>query len=241
MGCISISKEFCMKNKFGLFGIIALIAVVGFSMAVCDDTSGKTHTHDFNGEWHKDVTQHWHECSCGEKTDIANHQWGAWEVTTPASTTAAGEETRECTVCEKTETQPIAKLPKCECPAGTIHLTGEDDCDSETECTCEHDVEGKRLANGIAVIKGTGVTYFTEAYNSVKSAFELLEEADAEGVIGDVLTVIMNTVKIIQFVPYTGTGTYEGESTVLSNIVKINEARGDGEMAGLLYNLAGGE
>jgi uncharacterized repeat protein (TIGR02543 family) len=42
-----------------------------FSVTV---TADPNHTHDFSGEWHKNATQHWHECETdGEKADTADH------------------------------------------------------------------------------------------------------------------------------------------------------------------------
>lgn len=38
------------------------------------------------------------------------HKFGAWTVTTPATCTKDGVETRTCTVCQETETQTIPKL-----------------------------------------------------------------------------------------------------------------------------------
>jgi uncharacterized repeat protein (TIGR02543 family) len=70
-----------------------------------------THTHEFGTAWVKNATQHWHECSCGEKTDIANHTWD-WVVTTPATPTTDGVETRTCSICEEEETRATDKLPE---------------------------------------------------------------------------------------------------------------------------------
>ena len=33
------------------------------------------HTHTYGTEWKSDADTHWHECSCGEKTDIAAHSY----------------------------------------------------------------------------------------------------------------------------------------------------------------------
>jgi hypothetical protein len=65
-----------MKNVTKLIGIIALVAVIGFSFTACDDGNGGgggTHTHSYSTTWLFNATQHWHECSCGDKTDVANH------------------------------------------------------------------------------------------------------------------------------------------------------------------------
>ena len=41
------------------------------------------------------------------ETTACVHTYGAWEVTTPATCTAAGEQTRTCTACGATEQEPI--------------------------------------------------------------------------------------------------------------------------------------
>ena len=48
--------------------------------------------------------------ACTVDPDTCNHQWGEWEVTTPATCTADGVETRTCAICEKQETQSIDAL-----------------------------------------------------------------------------------------------------------------------------------
>jgi hypothetical protein len=60
-----------MKNLFKVFGVIAFVAIIGFSMTACDDASG-THTHEW-GAWQSNSTQHWKECSCGEEYGRASH------------------------------------------------------------------------------------------------------------------------------------------------------------------------
>ncbi len=100
-----------------------------------------SHAHSWSSEWKSNDTHHWHECEngCTEKSSYAEHaggtatcqakavcvtcgtaygdldpnghDWGAWAVTTPATTSAAGVETR---VCKRdgshTETRAIPKL-----------------------------------------------------------------------------------------------------------------------------------
>ena len=65
-----------MKNPLGLFGIIVLGLVIGFSMAACDnsgDNSGDiTHTHQWSA-WYSSATQHWKDCDCGEEYGRDNH------------------------------------------------------------------------------------------------------------------------------------------------------------------------
>ena len=66
------------------------------------------HTHSYGTEWKYDGTNHWHECACGDKADIAAHSASEWIVDTAATETADGSKHKECTVCKKVlETAPI--------------------------------------------------------------------------------------------------------------------------------------
>lgn len=56
-----------MKNT-KLMGIFALASCV--MLAGCGE---KQHEHSFPDVWKTNETQHWHECECGEKKDVANH------------------------------------------------------------------------------------------------------------------------------------------------------------------------
>ena len=67
-----------------------------------------SHTHSYGTEWKYDGTNHWHECACGDKADIAAHSASEWIVDTAATETADGSKHKECTVCKKVlETAPI--------------------------------------------------------------------------------------------------------------------------------------
>ena len=45
----------------------------------------------------------------GHKLALAQHQWGEWNTTTKPSCTHEGEETRQCSVCQETETRKLEK------------------------------------------------------------------------------------------------------------------------------------
>ena len=67
-----------------------------------------SHTHSYGTEWKYDGTNHWHECACGDKADIAAHSASEWIVDTAATETTDGAKHKECTVCKKVlETAPI--------------------------------------------------------------------------------------------------------------------------------------
>ena len=60
-----------------------------------------SHTHSYGTDWKYDDTNHWHECECGDKVDIAAHSASEWIVDTAATETAEGAKHKECTVCKK--------------------------------------------------------------------------------------------------------------------------------------------
>ena len=74
-----------------------------------------------------DGTKAYYVCSCGEKAEDAEgvyaieddtalklpklgHDWGEWEVTTPATEESTGVKTRECSRCDAVETAEIPRL-----------------------------------------------------------------------------------------------------------------------------------
>ena len=92
-----------------------------------------THSHSYGTEWKYDDTNHWHECECSDKADIAAHSASEWIVDTAATETAEGAKHKECTVCKKVlETATI--------PATHTHSYGTDwkydDTNHWHECEC---------------------------------------------------------------------------------------------------------
>ncbi|MBC8585811.1 hypothetical protein [Youxingia wuxianensis] len=59
------------------------------------------HEHSYGTDWKYDDTNHWHECECGDKADIAAHSASEWIIDTAATETADGTKHKECTVCKK--------------------------------------------------------------------------------------------------------------------------------------------
>ena len=75
--------------------------VCGYTMATetISATGGGEHTHSYGSEWKNDADNHWHECSCGDKKDVAAHTASDWIIDTPATATTSGSKHKECTVC----------------------------------------------------------------------------------------------------------------------------------------------
>lgn len=63
------------------------------------------------------------------ETEAWGHKWGEWEVTKVPTTTAKGEETRKCSVCQLTETREIEALVH-------NHTNGEPVKENEKAATC---------------------------------------------------------------------------------------------------------
>ena len=74
--------------------------VCGYTMATetIPATGGGEHTHSYGSEWKNDADNHWHECSCGDKTDKAAHDF-KWVVDKEATATQKGSKHEECKVC----------------------------------------------------------------------------------------------------------------------------------------------
>ena len=67
------------------------------------------HTHSYDTAWKYDSTNHWHECSCGEKSDISQHISNGGVITVPPTATTAGVRVYSCYICGyafRTETIP---------------------------------------------------------------------------------------------------------------------------------------
>lgn len=56
------------------------------------------HTHSYGTNWKSDTHNHWYECACGDKADIAAHTF-KWVIDNEATTTEKGSKHEECTVC----------------------------------------------------------------------------------------------------------------------------------------------
>lgn len=60
-----------------------------------------SHTHTYGTEWKSDAYKHWHECSCGAKSEEAAHTASDWITDTVATATTDGTKHKECTVCKR--------------------------------------------------------------------------------------------------------------------------------------------
>ena len=74
--------------------------VCGYTMAIetIPATGGGEHTHNYSSDWKSDSINHWKECSCGDKADVAAHSF-KWVVDKEATATKKGSKHEECKVC----------------------------------------------------------------------------------------------------------------------------------------------
>ena len=56
------------------------------------------HTHNHGTAWKSDAGNHWHECPCGDRKDIAAHSF-KWVIDKEPTATRKGSKHEECTVC----------------------------------------------------------------------------------------------------------------------------------------------
>ena len=76
------------------------------------------HSHSFSDSWKSDSNNHWKECSCGEKADVATHVEGEWEITQPATVSSAGTKVLCCSICGAVIRTEV--IPKLDPPNGNI-------------------------------------------------------------------------------------------------------------------------
>lgn len=154
--------------------VIALAVLMVFAAVSCKDEP--VHEHVYAQEWKSDATSHWHECECGEKSDVAEHEF---EVVKDSE-----ELVKKCTVCgykaeEKIEDAVIVGTPEAlktavEGTSKTIYL--EKDIELTSYIVIKRDIEinlnGKNIkaiknfaifaAGGDSKISGKGVVTVSE-------------------------------------------------------------------------------
>lgn len=62
------------------------------------------HSHQFSPQWSMDELEHWHECSCGEKADLAEHSM-EWEPVKSSADKGPKLEEGRCSVCGYSSTR----------------------------------------------------------------------------------------------------------------------------------------
>ena len=99
---------------------------IGPTVVIIKNVTLESHCHNYSTEWSIDATNHWHECACGEKADVAAHTFDAGKVTKAPTETTEGVKTFTCTVCGATKTEIIPATRKTGTP-NTSGTTGTPD------------------------------------------------------------------------------------------------------------------
>lgn len=67
------------------------------------------HIHSY-GEWQSDETNHWKECPCGNKSELAAHAWNDGVITTQPTGGKEGIKTYTCATCKRTKTESLGYI-----------------------------------------------------------------------------------------------------------------------------------
>ena len=97
-------------------------------------TVTEKHSHSF-GDWQSDADNHWKACACGEKSELAAHDW-KWVTDKEATTAEAGSKHEECSVCDAKRNEGT-EIPKVEEPH--THAFGDwesNETDHWKACAC---------------------------------------------------------------------------------------------------------
>lgn len=100
-------------SNSGTTDIVVVIGAKTYTLTILRNSGTGGNECGGGSEWKYDAENHWHECSCGDKKDVAAHTASDWIIDTPATATADGTKHKECTVCSytmATETIP-ATIP----------------------------------------------------------------------------------------------------------------------------------
>ena len=86
--------------------------------------------HSYSTECKSDADSHWHECTCGERSEEVSHTFGDWTVTKEATETADGSRERKCTVCGYVQSEKISAIGGATDNTESDNTDGSGDSDS---------------------------------------------------------------------------------------------------------------
>lgn len=112
---ISVNK--CLEPGTYTAEVTAFTGLYEGTINVTITVVAPTHAHQYSNQWTSDATNHWHECECGEKSDLSAHQF-QWVIDWEATATKTGRKHQECTICGY-QTAPVT-IPKKSAPTVTV-------------------------------------------------------------------------------------------------------------------------
>lgn len=97
-----------MKKKNMYFLSLFLIGFfLCFIITGCGENSNGKHIHEFSLPWFNNETNHWKECSCGEKSEEEAHSFGQWITINEPTETVKGSKKRVCSICNYEQIEDI--------------------------------------------------------------------------------------------------------------------------------------
>ena len=109
-GCIGDIKLQNGVNEVSYKRLASMNTLIKDFVLVVKNGTAPAHTHTADTEWHKDATNHWHECTAGDgyKMNSEAHKFGEW-VETPSAQPCKekGSKARTCSVCGYVETAEL--------------------------------------------------------------------------------------------------------------------------------------
>lgn len=194
-------------------------------------------------------------CLCGDKqitdpTEQLAHTYGEWKVTTAATCTAEGSQTRTCTAeqCNASETQSIAKLahdyaskvtaPTKTTQGYTVHtcrVCNDSYTDSYTNATGSLGLSYSQNADGTLTITGIGLCTDTDIVIYAATAEGKSVTAIAEGAFAGNTTI--KTISLPESITSIGEGAFAG-CTALTSISVNSSNPNYASLEGVLYNKA---
>ena len=102
-----------MKKSKVLCTIIATFILIIILISCGEQTnspSQENHTCSFSTTWSKNDSKHWKECSCGKRSEEANHTLGEWEEIEKSTTSKEGLKEQSFSICYYKKQEKIYKV-----------------------------------------------------------------------------------------------------------------------------------
>ena len=139
----------------------------------CGESYGELAEHNYGTVFSHNDEQHWKECACGEKTEVANHEFVPGEIIEEATCTKEGTQLYTCVCGEsKTEILPIKTHTY-----STTYSYDENEHWFECECKDKKDVASHNFVEGEITKEATCSEPGIQLYNCICGATKEVELA----------------------------------------------------------------
>ncbi len=108
--------------------------------------------HTYSNDWKNDTTNHWRECSCGDKKDNAAHTYGEFVVTKDATHEDDGSKKQVCSVCGY---ENVVTIPSLGHSYGTPSWVWDGYSGATATFPCENDTSHKEEVSATITSKVT--------------------------------------------------------------------------------------